>query len=285
MVNIVKKTVSFKKIRFFFEEDTIYTYNNIDKDIINAESQFRMGSSSKILTMLAVMASHDNKKLKLSDGINKYIDVGVKKSSTITILDLLQHRSGMKRNMSGKTAPTKFEHMKMIASAFKSENLFEHKKGEYVYSNIGYIILGAILEMANDMPYTEVIQKYVLDPLNMTNTLVGKGNIKLYLAVNHNETILKNNTDEFNEIYYAGTAGGFLSTCIDWLSLVQGFKNILKAPTLKKFMNLYPFKDSNKDNIIFSHSGRIQGGKSEFKAIFDKNLNLNKLYIEFNAIN
>jgi CubicO group peptidase (beta-lactamase class C family) len=75
MVKIIKKNLLFKQLKYSHEEDTLTVSNNIDKDILNMNSQFRIGSISKVLTMLSVLIAQEKGKLNLSDSASDYLQL------------------------------------------------------------------------------------------------------------------------------------------------------------------------------------------------------------------
>jgi CubicO group peptidase (beta-lactamase class C family) len=173
--------------------------------------------------------------------------------------------------------------MSEVFETFKEEKLFEHKKGTYSYSNIGYITLGAILESVyGGIPYTEIIKSYVLDPAGMKNTFVGGGNTTLYTLKEGKEAEVSEGA--FNEIYRAGCAGGYISTSADLLKLALSIHKLMKPATFKKFRAMYPFEKSTDEEIILSHNGSIKGGLANFKAIYDLDIKLKKFSLILNAI-
>ena len=113
----------------------------------------------------------------------------------------------------------------------------------------------------------------------MTSTIIGKGNITLY-----SKDIIELSGDKYNEIYLAGGAGGYSSTCADWLKFVTNFNKLLKKSTLKTIISFYPFKGSNKLKLNFIHGGSIYGGKSHFDTTYTPKWELIDVNIKFDTI-
>jgi CubicO group peptidase (beta-lactamase class C family) len=89
----------------------------------------------------------------------------------ITMRQLLTHTSGIPNPM-----PLKWIHLASEDSDFNSKQFFDeiigkhnrlkNKPGEkYSYSNIGYLILGRVIENVSGMPYREYIRQNILDKI------------------------------------------------------------------------------------------------------------------------
>jgi CubicO group peptidase (beta-lactamase class C family) len=75
-----------------YKNKKCYAINTIDKENINYKSQFLIVSVTKIFTALLVLILHKNNLLNINDKVDDYINLHLNK---ITILDILQHRSGL----------------------------------------------------------------------------------------------------------------------------------------------------------------------------------------------
>ena len=125
-----------------------YGFANINKKIkADALTQYPIASISKVITSFAIQKLAEEKKIKLSDPVNKYLPWFSIKSLhsdlvKITIQDLLTHTSGVWRD--GNTYhwyddafPTDVEIEKNI-----SKDLLKSKKGTFKYSNYWVCITG-----------------------------------------------------------------------------------------------------------------------------------------------
>ncbi|RZJ60435.1 MAG: class A beta-lactamase-related serine hydrolase, partial [Flavobacterium sp.] len=78
---------------------TVYTksigYADVENNKkVSEESKFRIGSISKIFTATLVMKAVEANKLKLTDNLSTYFPT-IPNASKITIMQLLQHRTGI----------------------------------------------------------------------------------------------------------------------------------------------------------------------------------------------
>jgi len=127
------------------------------------------------MTALLVIKLVQEGKLSLSDTVEKYLPYFPKdKARKITIRDLLGHRSGLPRQFvlpgwkEGKydRFNNKIEYAKLIGDlALTSE-----PGKRYQYTNLGYFLLGLIVEEATNTTYESALEHYILSPLKMNDT-------------------------------------------------------------------------------------------------------------------
>ena len=129
------------------------------------QSYFRLASVSKILTIILALKLESEKKLSLDDDIRKHIPI--KSGRKITIRELLEHRSGISRDGVGfcfwdsAVFPGKNAILSLPSSAFKRFN------GGFKYSNLGYAILGLIIEKACGITYFNCLNERIAGPLGL----------------------------------------------------------------------------------------------------------------------
>lgn len=139
-----------------------------EKKRLTENTLFDMASLSKLIgtTMAALMLSESGK-ISLESRIGEYLDECHGKEN-ITIFDLMTHTSGIaahfplwKRNI----APDK------AADEILREPLSYKTGTNAVYSCMGYILLGKVLEITENKPLDKIVKQLVFDPLNMKNSI------------------------------------------------------------------------------------------------------------------
>ncbi len=131
------------------------------------DTVFDIASVSKIIstTMIALRYIEDGK-LRLYDRLNFFFDTPSDKSD-ITILHLLTHTSGLPAHYYiSEFADTPELALQAILSRPLSRPIGELP----VYSCIGYIVLGKILEQIGGAPLDVLAKDIVFDPLRLKNT-------------------------------------------------------------------------------------------------------------------
>lgn len=112
---------------------------------------FLLGSVSKSFTALCIMQLVEQGKVDLNAPLSTYLQ-GVKDADRITILQLLNHTSGLG------------EHQNLSNCKVTEE------QGVHLYSNVNYSLLGKVIERVSGMSYEEYVTSHVFQPLNMTKS-------------------------------------------------------------------------------------------------------------------
>ena len=156
-----------KKIKY--KNNKLYAFNNIDKDKLDKNSHFLLGSITKIFTAIGLLILEQEKKININHTFKKYINH--KELANVKIIDVINHTSGIKREYDSrydiKGAKKRYNNCIKFFNSFKKEKLIKHKKGIRNYSNIGYILLGVLIETVTNLTYKEFINENILKPLKM----------------------------------------------------------------------------------------------------------------------
>jgi CubicO group peptidase (beta-lactamase class C family) len=274
--------VLIKKIKMIeYVKKKTYVFNNIDDEKLDKFSEFLIGSITKLFILLSILLLHQNKQLNIYDNIGKYIKNNYLKN--LKIIDIVNHKSGLKRMYTTFTHRTiiynKYESATEMYNKYIDNNLIDEKlKGIYSYSNVGYQILGYLIEVLNGIPYFEYIQINILNPLKLNNTGIDDCNITLY-----NWKAKKINKYEKYSRTFASSAGQFKS-CISDLIKFSKFIKLLLPNTIKILEETYIYKNIDKENISIAHNGNIYCSNSKLKIIYDNKWNVKDISISFETI-
>lgn len=106
-------------------------------------------------------------KLSLYDKLSDLLESVPSQMSHITILDLLAHRSGLPgfHDLAALT-----NHPDEVVEAIFNQGLVYETNHNVIYSCMGFIVLGKILESIGDAPLNELFDAYVAKPLNLHET-------------------------------------------------------------------------------------------------------------------
>ena len=139
--------------------------NIVKKDEANSiETLYDIASLTKVVcTLTIIFRLYEKGMLDINDSVKKYLPNF--KYSDITIYDLLTHTSGIQKDFNSKEIITKEEVIKKIYSL---EPI--NPKGTFLYSDIGYILLGFVIEKICEEPLDIVFKNEVAIPLEMNNT-------------------------------------------------------------------------------------------------------------------
>jgi len=134
----------------------------------NAHTLFDMASVTKILstTMIAFRFLEEGK-LRLYDTVGTFFPEAPEEKTEITILQLMTHTGGFPAHfyLSDDTSDPA-----QAAGAILQHPLAQAPGGDPIYSCMGYILLGKILEKIGGAPLDVLAQRDVFDPLAMAHT-------------------------------------------------------------------------------------------------------------------
>jgi CubicO group peptidase (beta-lactamase class C family) len=140
------------------------------------QTGFRIASMSKSFTALSILKLRDAGKLSLSDPVSKYIPEMAKVKSysqdapTVTIENLLTMSAGFPEDNpwgDRQLADTDEELLALIRQGISFSNV---PGVEFEYSNLGFGMLGRIINVVSGQPYQQYINENILKPLGMNDS-------------------------------------------------------------------------------------------------------------------
>lgn len=152
-----------------------FGYADLDaKEPLTTEHLFRIASHSKTFTGVAVMQLVEAKKLRLDDTVGQHIpELSKSDIAGVTVRQLLSHTGGIIRDGDdadwwelGKPFPNRKE---LLSLAKKMGKVFDPQV-EFKYSNIGFSLLGVIIEAASGESYRSYATSHIVDKLGFKNT-------------------------------------------------------------------------------------------------------------------
>jgi len=158
-------------------DKTVYEYAGGWADIagrrpMTPETTMMAYSMSKTITAAAVLQLVEAQRIGLDDPIDRYLD-SHPYGPGITVRDLISHTSGIPNPI-----PLRWVHPVERHNAFNEGSALAAVLGEhgrlksapgtrYAYSNIGYWLLGRVVERASGEAFTDYVAGHVLRPLEM----------------------------------------------------------------------------------------------------------------------
>ena len=148
-------------------------YLDIDKQIpATTQSMFRIASMTKSFVAMAILKLRDAGKLKLDDPVDHYIPEmkGQKLTSdapAMTIRDLLTHSAGFASDNEWADRQLEMTSEQLI-ELLKKGLFFSNVPGiTYEYSNLGFAMLGYIIERVSGIPYNTFIDENICKPMGL----------------------------------------------------------------------------------------------------------------------
>ena len=142
---------------------------------VTTAHKYEIGSITKTLTGACVLQLVDEGILHLDDSVFTWLEPIPFVDSTITIRQLLQHKSGLYEVLSNADLqPTLLLDQDSIWQAKDVINTFiqapyDEPGSTWSYCNTGYFMLGMIIEAATGNPFYEEIRNRFLDPLALSS--------------------------------------------------------------------------------------------------------------------
>lgn len=159
-----------------------YGLANREFGIPNTTStKFRIGSVTKQFTAAAILYLEKQGKLQVGDKVSTYLPDWPKPWDAMTVHHLLSHTGGFPAlkfnvvsNVSGLSRPVWLPRYDKISDYLgPGEELLppDFAPGEgWMYSNIGYVALGLIVEKVSGLTYSAFLTKEFFEPLEMHST-------------------------------------------------------------------------------------------------------------------
>jgi D-alanyl-D-alanine-carboxypeptidase/D-alanyl-D-alanine-endopeptidase len=151
--------------------------NQGDGRPLNGDTDFEIGSVSKVFTALLLADMVHKGEVSLADPVAKYLPAGVKiperNGHSITLLDLATHTSGLPFMPDELPAPndSAAKHSTALLYQFLAHYKLTRDPGvEWDYSNVGYWLLGQALATRAGTDYETLLQTRVISPLRLTGT-------------------------------------------------------------------------------------------------------------------
>ncbi len=160
---------------------------------VEPDSLFRLASVSKPITAVAIMQLIEQGKLSMDDKVFEILKYEPilegeakfdKRLNDITIGHLLQHRGGWDRDKSfdAMFRSVDFANLAQIPPPADCDAIIRVMLGKpldfapgerYAYSNLGYCILGRVIEKLTGEAYEDYVQNHVLRPLGADRMQIG----------------------------------------------------------------------------------------------------------------
>ncbi len=230
-------------VALFNSEGIVYTYNYgyINKEQNRKstnDSLYMIASNTKVLTAMGIFKLIEDGVISLNDDIRKYIPEFEVKSlfeyEKITIENLLMHRSGLVSDLFQLAFDHSRDYHETIEE-LKNTYLTAVPGVMYSYSNVGYTLLGIILERVSGLSYVEYIRKVITNPLGIKiYFLKGKEEKKPYeenISLSYNK-----NGEPGRELSATMVPAGSITymSINDFVKIGQVFLNKENATILRK---------------------------------------------------
>ena len=139
------------------------------REPMTLDTIFDIASLTKVVaTTPAVMQLVDQGKLRLNDPVAKYIpEFAQNGKEDVTVRELLTHFSGLQEDLD-RSSPWQGRET-ALRMAYAEKPIFP-PGSRFHYSDINFLVLGALVERVSDMPLDQYCEKHIFAPLQMAHT-------------------------------------------------------------------------------------------------------------------
>ena len=248
-----------------------YGRKNSQKNGLNdLNTVFDICSITKQFTAAGILKLSMQNKISLDDQLSKYFDAVPNDKKNITIHQLLTHSSGLVDGIGGDYDTITEE--AFLNHVFRS-NLVNEIGQDFNYSNIGYSLLGLIIERVSGKDYESFLNEEIFKPSKMKHTgyvipkwknnEVANGFLD---GIEHKKPNEENWSENGPYLNLKGN-GGILTRASDLLLWSQAIQNntVLDKATTAQY--LYPHFEFNGIYTNYGYGWGIENNNSENKLV------------------
>lgn len=155
--------------------EVLFTYQSGYSDIsenmkVTEKTTFNGFSVTKTFTALAILQLAEENKLSIDDPVSKYI-INNPYGEKVTIRQLLTHTAGLPNPIPLKwihliEEDENFNYNQFISTVLDKNSKLKNPPGvKFGYSNLGYLLLGQIVESVSGISYKDYIRTNILDSI------------------------------------------------------------------------------------------------------------------------
>lgn len=198
-----------------------YGLANLEQNVpITPDSVFDIGSTSKQFSAASILLLEKQGKLSVNDDVRKYIPELPSYGRPITILNLLNHTSGLRDylalfELSGVNIDSVTTDEEALALIVRQKALDFEPGSEWLYSNSGFFLLSVIVKRVSGQSLREFAAQNIFQPLAMTHTVYRDSHTLLVpnraLAY---DSVEKGSAYTLNVSYFEQTGDGAVHTTV-----------------------------------------------------------------------
>src|SRR6266446_6306761 len=153
-----------------------YGLANIEEGVeITPRTVFDIGSTSKQFTAASILLLEKQGKLSVTDDVRKYIPELPSYGQKITILQLLNHTSGLRdyltlMELAGINTDSVTIDEDALQMIFRQKALNFAPGSDWLYSNTGFFLLSIIVKRVSGKTLREFAAENIFAPLEMSHT-------------------------------------------------------------------------------------------------------------------
>jgi CubicO group peptidase (beta-lactamase class C family) len=249
-----------------------YGYANRDDRLsVTTETEFRAGSLTKMFTSTLILKLVQERKIKLSDPVSKYVS-GFPNGERITLKNLLSHTSGIRG-----TTPSTAQTLSDMVKGFKADTLAFKPGEKFEYNNFNYFLLSYIAQKVSGISYPSLLKNKILSKAGMNHSGLDfqgrKSTHKALGYVTNPNTERWVETDNKEHVELASGAGALYTTTGDlwkWSQVISKGQLLSKELYHQAFTPVQPgyglgwIVGEEYGHFKIGHTGSIPGFIADF---------------------
>jgi serine-type D-Ala-D-Ala carboxypeptidase/endopeptidase len=221
-----------------------------DKRPVNGDTVFDVGSITKVFTALLLVDMAQHGEVSLDDPAAKYLEARKVKlperaGKQITLVDLATHTSGLPlrpTNLVSKDPNDKYRDytVELMYECLSSFTVTRDIGTKYEYSNLGYGLLGHVLEKRMGTTYAKLVESRITQPLEMKDTRIDlTPAMKSRIATGYNNELMPIPSESrFDALQSAGAFSSTANDLLKFLEAMLGYKQSPLLPAMKSMLDI-----------------------------------------------
>jgi D-alanyl-D-alanine-carboxypeptidase/D-alanyl-D-alanine-endopeptidase len=219
-----------------------------DKRALDGDTLFEIGSITKVFTALLLADMAQRGEVKLDDPISKYVPATAKipqrDGRQISLVDLATHTSGLPRmptNFNPKDPANPFiDYTEDQLFTFLSSYELTRDIGvKFVYSNLGFGLLGQGLARRNGSDYETLVETRVCEPLGMQSTRITlTPEMEQRFAAGHSSDLVTVSRWDIPSLAGAGALRSSANDMLKFLAAAMGYSHTDLAQAFKAMLSV-----------------------------------------------
>lgn len=219
-----------------------------DKRSLDGDTLFEIGSITKVFTALLLADMAQRGEVRLDDPIAKYVPSTAKipqrNGRQITLVDLATHTSGLPRmpaNFNPKDPANPYiDYTEDRLYAFLSSYELPRDIGvKFVYSNLGFGLLGQGLARRNGTDYETLVETRICEPLGMKSTRITlTPEMEQRFAAGHSSDLVTVSRWDIPTLAGAGALRSSANDMLKFLAAAMGYSHTNLAPAFKTMLSV-----------------------------------------------
>jgi D-alanyl-D-alanine-carboxypeptidase/D-alanyl-D-alanine-endopeptidase len=219
-----------------------------DKRPLDGDTLYEIGSITKVFTALLLADMAQRGEVRFDDPIAKYVPSTAKipqrNGQQITLVDLATHTSGLPRmpdNFHPQDSANPYIDYtdEQLYTFLSSHELIRDVGVKFVYSNLGFGLLGQGLARRAGTSYETLVETHICEPLGMKSTWITlTPEMEQRFAAGHSSDLVTVSRWDIPSLAGAGALRSSANDMLKFLAAAMGYSHTSLAPAFKAMLSV-----------------------------------------------